>query len=182
MHVFKSGLLGLILTMLLSQCATMMGERTVSISAAQLQQKLNHKLMKPLTVMRVLHLQFSNAQVTLDPASGRIHTTLDASLGSEMLAGTATGRTSVSGLLRFDAARQAVMLDQPVIDAIQLDNASPELNGMLQQVAREAGARWLNQLVLYEVRPEDLTYAGVHYQPTEIRLTADEVQVKLKPQ
>jgi hypothetical protein len=182
MRLFKVGFLGLILALFLSQCATIMGERTVKMSASQIQQKLNHKLEKPLTVMKVFHVQLSNALVSLDPASGRIHTTMDASIASDLLANTATGKASLSGLLKFDPARNAVVLDQPTVDSVQLDGANSQWNGMVQQLSKEIGSKWLNQLVLYEVKPEDLTYAGAHYQPTDLRVTADEVQVTLKPQ
>jgi hypothetical protein len=182
MRLFKTIFSALVVVLLLSQCATMMGERTVRMSASQIQQKLNSKLAKPFTVMRVFHVQLSNALVTLDPASGRIHTTMDANIGSDLLANSATGKASLSGLLKFDAARHAVILDQPAIDAIQLDGANSEWNGMLQKMAKEMGGKWLDQLVLYEVKPEELVYGGTHYQPTDLRITADEVQVTLKPQ
>ena len=182
MRLLKTIFSALLVILLLSQCATMMGERTVRMNASQIQQKLNHKLEKPFTVMKVFHVQLSNALVTLDPASGRIHTTMDASVASDLLANTATGKASLSGLLKFDAARNAVILDQPAIDAIQLDGANSQWNGMLQQVAKDMGGKWLNQLVLYEVKPEELVYGGTHYQPTDLRVTADEVQVTLKPQ
>ncbi|HSI29381.1 MAG TPA: DUF1439 domain-containing protein [Methylophilus sp.] len=182
MRLFKTVFSALLVVFLLSQCATMMGERTVRMSASQIQQKLNSKLAKPFTVMRVFHVQLSNALVKLDPASGRIHTTMDANIGSDLLSNSATGKASLSGLLKFDAARNAVILDQPAIDAIQLDGANSEWNGMLQQMAKEMGSKRLNQLVLYEVKPEELVYGGAHYQPTDLRITADEVQVTLKPQ
>jgi hypothetical protein len=182
MRLFKIIFSGLLVIFLLSRCATMMGERTVRMSASQIQQKLNHKLEKPFTVMRAFHVQLSNAQVQLDPATGRVHTTMDASIASDLLANTATGKASLSGLLKFDAARNAVVLDQPAIDTIQLNGANNQWNGMLQQVAKEMGGKWLNQLVLYEVKPEELTYGGTRYQPTNLRVTADEVQVTLKPQ
>jgi hypothetical protein len=182
MRLFKIIFSGLLVIFLLSRCATMMGERTVRMSASQIQQKLNHKLEKPFTVMRAFHVQLSNAQVQLDPATGRVHTTMDASIASDLLANTATGKASMSGLLKFDAVRNAVVLDQPAIDTIQLDGANNQWNGMLQQVAKEMGGKWLNQLVLYEVKPEELTYGGTRYQPTNLRVTADEVQVTLKPQ
>lgn len=182
MRLFKIIFSGLLVIFLLSRCATMMGERTVRMSASQIQQKLNHKLEKPFTVMRAFHVQLSNAQVQLDPATGRVHTTMDASIASDLLANTATGKASLSGLLKFDAARNAVVLDQPAIDTIQLDGANNQWNGMLQQVAKEMGGKWLSQLVLYEVKPEELTYGGTRYQPTNLRVTADEVQVTLKPQ
>ncbi|MGP1718409.1 MAG: DUF1439 domain-containing protein [Methylophilus sp.] len=182
MRLFKTIFSALLAVLLLSQCATMMGERTVRMNTSQIQQKLNSKLAKPFKVMKVFQVQLSNALVTLDPATGRIHTTMDANIGSELLANTATGKASLSGQLKFDAARNAVILDQPAVDAIQLDGANSEWNGMLQQVAKDMGSKWLNQLVLYEVKPDELVYGGTHYQPTDLRITADEVQVTLKPQ
>jgi hypothetical protein len=179
LKVIFSGMLGLLL---LSQCATLIGERTVRMSAGEIQQKLNHKLEKPFTVMRVFHVQLSNALVRLDPASNRIHTTMDARIASDLLANTATGKASLSGLLKYDASRNAVILDQPAVDAIQLDGANSQWNGLVQQLAKEIGAKWVNQVVLYEVKPEELTYGGTHYLPTDLRMTADEVQVTLKPQ
>ncbi|HSI45260.1 MAG TPA: DUF1439 domain-containing protein [Methylophilus sp.] len=182
MRLLKVIFSGLIAIVLLSQCATMMGERTVRMSAGQIQQKLNAKLEKPFTVMRAFHVQLSNAQVQLEPATGRIHTTMDASIASDLLANTATGKASLSGLLKFDATRNAVILDQPAIDTIQLDGANGQWNSMLQQVAKDMGGKWLNQLILYEVKPEELVYGGTHYQPTDLRITSDEVLVTLKPQ
>lgn len=181
MRLLRYVFLGMMLFML-SQCATLMGERTVRMSAAQIQQKLNQKLEKPWTVMKVLHVQLSNAVVTLDPATNRVHTTMEASIDSNLLANTVTGRTSLSGILKFDAARSAVILDQPTVDSVQLDGAHSEWSGMLQQLAKDVGSKWLDQMVLYQVKPEELTYAGVHYQPTELKVTPNEVQVTLQPQ
>ena len=182
MRLLKVGFFAIVLLFSLSHCATMMGERTVKMSASQIQQKLNHKLEKPFTVMRVFHVQLSNALVTLDPASGRIHTIMDANITSDLLANSATGKAGLSGLLKFDAARNAVILDQPTVDSIQLDGANSERNGMLQQLAKDIGRKGLGPLVLYEVKPDELTYGGTHYQPTDLRITSDEVQVTLKPQ
>jgi hypothetical protein len=182
MRLFKVIFSGMLAVLLLSQCATLMGERTVRMSASQIQQKLNHKLEQPFTVMRVFHVQLSNAVVTLDPATNRIHTTMDTSIASDLLANTATGKASLSGLLKYDAARNAVILDQPAVDAIQLDGANSQWSSVAQKLAKEIGSKWLSQVVLYEVKPEELTYGGTHYQPTDLRMTADEVQVTLKPQ
>jgi hypothetical protein len=169
------------LALLLSQCATL-GERTVSVNTAQLQQKLNNKLAKPFTVMKVFHIQLSNALVSIDPGSGRIHTLMDANVQSDLLANAATGKLGLSGLVKFDQARGAVVLDQPEVDSFQLDGANRQWNGLAQQLAKNIGSQWLNQLVLYEVKPEELTYGGRHYQPTDLQVTSEGLQVTLKPQ
>lgn len=181
MRLFKNSLLLVLLALLLSQCATM-GERTFKMNTAQLQQKLNSKLAKPFTVMKVFHIQLANALVSIDPASGRIHTLMDASVQSDLLANAATGKLGLSGLVKFDQARNAIVLDQPEVDSFQLDGANSQWNGLVQQLAKDLGSQWLNQLVLYEVKPEDLSYAGRQYQPTNFQVTADGLQVTLKPQ
>lgn len=166
---------------LLSQCATL-GERTVSMNTSQLQQKLNSKLAKPVTLLRVFHIQFSNALVSLEPGAGRIHALMDTSIRSDLLAETATGKLGLSGLLKFDPARNAVVLEQPAVDSLVLDGTSQQWSGLAQQLARDLGSKWLNQIVLYEVKPEDLTHGSTHYQPSDLKVTADGIQVTLKPQ
>jgi len=181
MRVLKIVSTVVLLGLLLTHCVSM-GDRTVKMNTAQLQQKLNHKLAKPLTVMKVFHVQLSNALVSMDPASGRIHTLMDAHVQSDLFSNAATGKLGLSGLVKFDPARNAVVLDQPAVDSFQLDGANGEWNGLVQQLAKDLGSKWLNQLVLYEVKPEELSYAGRHYQPTDLQVTADGLQVTLKPQ
>lgn len=181
MHLFKTSFFILLLSLLLPGCASM-GERKVNMSTAQLQQKLNSKLTKPLTVLKVFHVQLSNALVSMDPASGRIHALMDTSVQSDLLANTASGKLGVSGLIKFDQARNAVVLDQPAVDSFQLDDANSEWSGLVQQLAKEMGGKWLNQLVLYEVKPEELSHGGQRYQPSDLKVTADGLQVTLKPQ
>jgi hypothetical protein len=181
MLLFKTSFFILLVSLLLPGCASM-GERKVSMSTAQLQQKLNSKLAKPLTVLKVFHVQLSNAQVSMDPASGRIHALMDTSVQSDLLANTASGKLGVSGLIKFDQALNAVVLDQPAVDSFQLDDANSEWGGLVQQLAKEMGGKWLNQLVLYEVKPEELSHGGQRYQPSDLKVTADGLQVTLKPQ
>ena len=118
----------------------------------------------------------------LESGDGRIHALMDASIRSDLFSPVATGKLGVSGMLKFDASRQAMVLDQAAIDSIQLDGANTEWSGTVQQLAKDLGAKWLNQLVLYEVKPEDLTYAGRHYAPSALQVTTEGLQVTLKPQ
>lgn len=169
------------LSLLLSACA-MLGERSVRISSQQIQQKLNAKLTQTFTVLKVFQVQLSNALVSLDPATGRVHTLMDAQLSSGLLSQAATGKLGFSGLLQFDAGRQAVLLDQPEVDLVQLDGASPEVAGMVDKYAKQAASRWLKDVVLYQVKPEELVYGGTRYQPSHIQVTADGIHITLKPQ
>ncbi|BEV08334.1 DUF1439 domain-containing protein [Methylophilus sp. DW102] len=173
--------LSVLLVLLLSHCVSL-GERTLHINTAQLQQKLNRKLEKPITLMRIFHLQLSNALVSVEPGSGRIHALMDANVRSDLLANSATGKLGLSGLLQFDQAQQAVVLDQPEVDSLQLDGAGSEWSNLAQQLAKDIGRQWFKQVVLYEVKPEDLSYAGRKYQPDQLKVTPEGLSVTLKPQ
>lgn len=169
------------LALLLAACA-MLGERSVRVSSQQLQQKLNARLTQTFTVLKVFQVQLSNALVALDPVTGRIHTTMDAQLSSGLLSQVSSGKLGISGLLQFDAARQAVMLDQPEVDFMQLEGTSLEVAGMVDKYARQAASRWLKEVVLYQVKPEELVYGGTRYQPSQIQVTSAGIQITLKPQ
>ncbi|MDP8568418.1 DUF1439 domain-containing protein [Methylophilus aquaticus] len=181
MRIFKVVLLYILVMITLTQCATL-GERTVRINTAQIQQKLNGKLAQPLTVLKVFQVQLSNALVVPEAASGRLNTTMDTVITSPLLQQSLTGKLAISGILKFDAARYAVILDAPVVEVVQLDGASSDLHAMVNKLAREMGSKWMNQLVLYQVKPEDLTVSGTHYQPSDLRVTDDGVQITLNPQ
>lgn len=181
MFLFKRTFWLVLLALMLTHCMTM-STRTVTLNKAQLQQKLNQKLAKPLTVLKVFHVQFSNAQVALDGTTGRMHALMDAAVQSDLMATPAVGKLGVSGVVRFDPAMNAVVLDQTAIDSFQLDGAQAGWNNLLQSLTKDLGSKWLGQWVLYEVKPEDLTYAGKRYQPADIQVTADGLQVTLKPQ
>lgn len=173
---------GVILLSSLLTCCVSMGDRTVKMSTAQLQQKLNHKLAKPLIIMKVIRIQLSNTLISMDPANGKIHALMDARMQSELLGKEVTGKLGVSGALRFDQAHQLVVLDQPEVETLQLEGANNEWNDVVKQLTKYLSGKWLSQLVLYEVKPEDLSYAGHHYLPTDLQVTADGLQVTLKPQ
>lgn len=181
MHILKVVFGAVFALLCLSQCATL-GERTVRINTAQIQQKLNSKLAQPLTVLKVFQVLLSNALVVPEAASGRLNTTMDTVITSPLLQQSLTGKLAISGLLKFDAARSAVVLDAPVVEVLQLDGASSDLHAMVNKLAREMGSKWINQLVLYQVKPEDLTVSGMHYQPTDLRVTDEGVQIRLNPQ
>lgn len=164
-----------------SGCATL-GTRTIEMNQAQLQQALTRKVSQPLTVLKVFHIQCSDAKVLLDPASARIQALMQLQVTSDLMAKVAHGSVTISGVPVYDAARSAVVLDQPLIEQIAIDGARGELRNLVEQLGKELGQRWLNQLVLYEVKPEALTVGGTRYLPTELKVHAQGVRVTLQPQ
>ena len=154
-----------LVVLVLVGCATVMGDRTVNVTGAQIQEKLNEKLSIPFSLLKVFDVQLSNALVTFDQATGRMHTTMDADLSSALLKQQSSGKLGLSGKLRFDAATSSVVLDEPAIEQINLGSASQQYNELLNALAKAVGKEMLKGLTLYKVKPEDLKVGGTQYQP-----------------
>lgn len=175
-------ILSVFVVLVLVGCATIMGDHTVNVTSAQIQEKLNEKLSVPFSLLKVFDVRLSNALVTFDEATGRMHTIMDADLSSALLKQTSSGKLGLSGKLRFDAASSSIVLDEPKIEQINLGQASQEYNEILNALAKAVGKEMLIGLTLYKVKPDDLEVGGTQYVPKDMVVTDRGLQIKLSPQ
>ena len=171
----------LFLLAFLSSCATL-GDRTVNVTEAQIQQKLNEKLAVPIQLLKVFDVNLSNSVVKFDQATGRMQTTLDTVLNSPLLDKSVAGKLSISGKLRFDAPTQSIVLDEPQIDQFNVDGADSKQNDMISKLTKTLGGEMLNGITLYTLKPEDLKFGGTSYSPKDIQITTKGLQLTLTPQ
>ena len=172
----------LFLISFLSSCATMMGDRTVNITGEQIAQKLNEKLALPISLLKVFDVNLSNSQVTFDKTTGRMTSTMDTKLSSELLGKSLAGKLGISGKLRFDAANNAVVLDEPEIENINFNGTDGKFNDLFNELAKTVGGEMLNGLTLYTVKPEDLKFDDTTYVPKHMAVTDSGLQLTLTPQ
>lgn len=159
-----------------------LGNKTVNVTEAQLQQKLNERLAVPFSLFKIFDVNLSNALVSFDKTTGRMHTTFDTHLSSALLDESYVGKLALSGKLRFDAATQAVVLDETEINRFELDGIQAKQTEMLNALAKQLGSQMLNGLPLYTVKPQDLTIGNTRYQPKDIVVTDKGLQITLTPQ
>lgn len=177
----KKLLLALIV-LVLAGCATVMGDRTVNISEAQIQDKLNEKLAIPISLLKIFDVNLSNSLVSFDQTTGRMNTTMDTKLSSALFGESLSGKLGISGKLRFDAATNSVVLDEPAIEQFNLDGAGEKYNEVLNALAKTVGKEMLNGLALYTIKPEDLTVGSTTYNPKDLQVTDQGLQLTLSPQ
>ncbi len=168
----------LLILLTLSGCAM---DRTVNVSEAQIQEMLNKKLALPISVLKIFDVNLSNSLVKFDKTTGRMNTTLDTNMSSSLLGKTLAGKMGISGKLRFDAATQSIVLDDPKIEQLLLDGAGSKYNDLLSALAKSVGGEMLNGLTLYTVKPEDLKYGGTQYSPKDMQITDKGLQLTLSP-
>jgi hypothetical protein len=172
----------LLIFITLSGCATMMGDRTVNVTGDQIAKKLNEKLALPFSLLKVFDVNLSNSLVTFDKTTGRMTTTMDTTLNSQLLDKSLAGKLGISGKLRFDAATSTVVLDDPKVENFDIVGAGSKYNNLLNAMAKAMGGEMLNGLTLYTVKPEELKYGGTQYQPKDMVVTDNGLQLTLSPQ
>ena len=172
----------LLILLTLSSCATMMGDRTVNVTGDQIAQKLNEKLALPIQLMKVFNMNLSNSVVNFDKTTGRMTTTMDTKLSSELFDKTLNGKLGISGKLRFDGATQSVVLDEPQIENLDLEGADGNFSKIFNSLAKTVGGEMLTGLTLYKVKPEDLKFGGTNYSPKDMVVTDNGLQLTLTPQ
>ncbi len=157
------------------------GERTMNVTGDQIAQKLNEKLARPISLLKVFNVNLSNSVVTFDKTTGRMTTTMDTKLSSELFDQSLAGKLGISGKFRFDAATNTVVLNEPKIENFNLDGASGKYNDLLNAMAKTVGSEMLDGLTLYTVKPEDLKFGGTTYVPKNMLVMDNGLQLTLTP-
>jgi hypothetical protein len=169
-----------LIAVFLSGCA-MMGNRTVNISEAQLQNRLNEHLAVPFSLLKIFDVNLSNSTVKFDSKTGRMVTSLDTSLTSALSNKVLAGKLDISGKLRFDATTNSVVLDDPKVESLNLDGLGSKYGEFFNLIAQKLGGEMLNGLPLYTVKPQDLSVGSTQYSPKDMQITDKGLQITLSP-
>ena len=169
-----------LLALFLSACANL-GDRTVNVSETDVQNMLNKKLAVPIQLLKIFDVSLSNSVVKFDKQTGRMQSTLDTVLDSQLFGKSITGKLGISGKLRFDAASQSIVLDDPAVEQFNLDGAGEKYNEIFNSLAKTVGGQMLNGMALYTVKPEDLKFGGATYAPKDMQVTDQGLQITLSP-
>jgi len=169
-----------LMILLASGCA-MSSDRTVSISEAQLQQKINERLAIPISLLKIFDVNLSNSTVKFDSVTGRMNTTLDTHLTSKLSDKIMAGKLGISGKLRFDAATSSIVLDDPKVESLNIDGLGGKYSESLNLMAQKLGGDLLSGLPLYTVKPEDLKVGSTQYSPKDMQITDKGLQITLSP-
>jgi hypothetical protein len=164
----------------LSGCA-MMGDRTVNVSEAQLQKKLNERLATPISLLKIFDANLSNSTVKFDRNTGRMITSLDTSLTSILSNKALVGQLSISGKLRFDEATNSIVLDDSKVESFNLSGLDSKHDELFNSIAQKLGGDMLNGLPLYTVKSQDLIIGTTQYKPKDMQITDKGLQITLSP-
>lgn len=164
---------------LLSSCAAL-STRTVSVSESDIQNKIAKSFSAPITLLKIFNVNLSNPVVKLDEKTGRLNTTIGANISNPLNKTPITGKVSISGLARFDAATNTLMLSNTKIENFSVDGVNTEFSKLVKAFTESFGDQLLNEIPLYTVKAEDLKVGNTTYTPTEFKVIGNRLQVTLK--
>lgn len=170
----------LISVSLLTSCAGL-STRTVSVSEADIQTKIAKNLSLPITLLKYFDITLSNPVVKLDEKTGRLNTTLDANVTNEFGKTPLKGQLNISGIPRFDAASNTLMLSKTKVENFNIDGGDSQFSKLVSTFAESFGNELLKEIPLYTVKPDDLKVGNTTYAPTDFKVVGNRLVVTLKP-
>ena len=164
---------------IISGCASL-STRTVSVSETDIQNRIAKNLNAPISLLKMFDVTLSHPIVKLDEKTGRLITTLDANTMNPLNKKPITGKFSISGTPRFDAASNTLMLSDTKVMSFNIDGADAQFNKLASTLMEGFGDELLNEIPLYTVKPDDLKVGNTTYMPMGFKVVGDRLVVTLK--
>lgn len=169
------------LVLALSSCATLLGPRDVEIPLARLQESLASRFPFNNRFLDLLDIRITNPRLSLQPDSNRVLTSMDASVAPPFMNKSWDGNLSVSGQLRVDPARSALVLAEPRVESFNINGLDPLYANQIGKVGSLLVEQLLKDMPLYTFRPEEFRHAGTNFNPTKITTRANALVVTFEP-
>lgn len=167
--------------LLLASCATLLGPRNVEIPLARLQETIANRFPFNNRYLELLDIRLTNPQVSLQPDSNRIMTSMDAAIAPPFMNRSWNGNFAVSGQLRFDPSRNALVLAEPRVETFNVSGLDPLYANQIRRIGSLIAEQLLKDAPLYTFRPDELRYAGTRFSPTQILTRPNGLVVTFEP-
>ena len=174
-------LTSLMLLTLLSGCASLLPPQEIEIPLSRLQQSIHKKFPYTERYFGLLDVTLSNPVLSTQPAADRMLIALDAQVLPPLVKTPWQGELLVSGSLRIDPVRRAVLLTEPRLENIKLDAATGTYTSRLARLGTQLAEDLIGETVLYTFAPDAFVVAGKRFVPTRITTRKDSLVVSFEP-
>lgn len=173
--------MALSLLLVLTGCASWLGPQEVDIPLSRLQQSAQKNFPVSARYLELFDVTLDNPRLSLEPVSDRLVLNLDARVIPTVLKKTWQGELTLSGNLRIDTQRRAVVLADPRLENIRLDAATADYTSRLARLGTQIAQDLLPDIVLYRFAPDAFVVAGQRFHPTGIATRKNSVVVSFEP-
>ncbi len=166
--------------LLVAGCVTT-ADRTYNITEAQVQKKINNRLLEPIPLLKIFRVKLTNSSVKFDSKSGRMQANFDVDLIHIPTNKLVAGKLVVSGALRLDLSANSIVLDEVEVEQLSLDASAAKYADFAHGLAQNLAAEKLNGMSLYTIKPEDLKFGTTLYQAKNMQITDRGLQMTFTP-
>lgn len=166
---------------LLASCATLLGPRDVEIPLARLQEAMASRFPFDNRFLELIDIRVTNPRVALQPDTNRILTSMDAAIAPPFLNRSWNGNLAISGQLRIDPARNALVLAEPRVESFNVAGLDPLYANRITRVGSLLAEQLMKDMPLYTFRPEELRLGGTTFSPARIATRSNGLVVTFEP-
>lgn len=174
-----------LLILLLSGCASMLPAQEVEVPLSRLQREIDKRFPVNNRYLELFDVTLSQPKLSLDPANDRLVAAFDAAVLPPMAKKPLETRLQVSGNLRIDPKRRAIVLVDPRLDSLGAlagnGTGTGTGQGKLGQLGVLLAEELLNNTVLYTFAPDAFTVMGQRFNPTRIMTRRNSLVVSFEP-
>lgn len=170
-----------VVTVMLSSCAALLGPRNVEIPLERLQQTIAGRFPFNNRYLELIDVRVANPRVSLQAGTNRILTSMDASVAPPFMEKSWTGNLAVSGQLKVDPSRSALVLSEPRVETLNIDGMDSRFASYFTRAAGLLAEQLLQDMPVYTFRPDEFRYGGVNFLPTKITTGTSSLVVTFEP-
>jgi hypothetical protein len=143
----------------------------------ELQGAVQQKFPYRRRISQILNLQLDDPQVGVRPDVNRLSIGAHAHIESPFLQAPADGHFVLTSEVAYDRERKAMVLRSPAVDQLNFPDISGPYQGEIKAALDMAVAQLLEGYAIYTFKPDQLSFAGVHYEPGDITVLPNGVRV-----
>lgn len=160
-------------------CAGFLPMQEFEIPLSRLQREIEGRFPFNNRYLELIDVSLSKPVLSLSPKDDRLLASFDAKLLSPLTRRPMQGRMQVSGLLRIDPQRRALVLAEPRLES--LGGLADPGNSRLVKLGTMLAEDLLNNTVLYTFAPDTFMVAGQRFNPTRITTRQNSLVVSFEP-
>ena len=174
-------LTSLMLLALLSGCASLLPPQEIEIPLSRLQQSVQKNFPFNARYFDLFEVSLGNPVLSLQPTSDRLVLALEARVQPPLIKTPWQGELLISGGLRIDSVRRAVILTEPRLENIKLDATTGTYTSRLARLGSQLAEDLIGERVLYTFAPDAFVVAGKRFVPTGIATRKNSLVVSFEP-
>ncbi|MCY0387584.1 DUF1439 domain-containing protein [Robbsia sp. Bb-Pol-6] len=150
-----------------------------TFSVAEMQRAVARKFPYHKRISQIVDLTLDDPVLGTRPDANRLSIGAHAHIESPFLQAPADGHFVLTSALAYDRERQAIVLRSPAIDSLDFPDLSGPYRGEIRGALELAVSQLLEGFPIYTFKPDQLSFAGVHYEPGEINVLPKGVRVQI---